>query len=157
MEGQTGEAQRSLDDIKPMEGQSIDLAKYDKKEVVIEKASIVSLPSKYHEIGHAEVLKVESEVLETIEREVEGKKETIEFRASELFSLTTDDNGRAIGFSLNEKSNLMKFAKDLGIKEPEKAESLKILVDSILGKKALLKLNEKEKDGRTFTFLKFRY
>lgn len=149
--------QKNLDSIKPIEATSIDVMKYDKKETTIAKATILSMPSKFHDCGKADVLKIESVPLETLEREFDGEKKIIEIRASELFSLTCDDKGEAIGFSTNEGSNLMKFTKDTGIKEPEKYETLKKLVDDLIGKKVLIKAKEKEQEGRTRTFLKFRY
>jgi hypothetical protein len=161
--GQTGENQKiekqsDLDDLKPMEATSIDLSKYDKSETTVATASKINMPSKFHDSGNADVLKVESAVLETIERKDEnGNPDNIEIRASELFSLKVDEKGKAIGWSTSPDSNLMKFAKDLGIKEPEKYESLTQLVNDMVGRKVLLKVHSKEQDGRTREFLKFRY
>lgn len=156
--GKKVEQQSDLDSLKPIETTSIDLSKYDKKEVSIAKVTKVNMPSKFHDCGKADVLKVESEILETVDRMDEnGNSDPINFRASELFSLTNNDKGEAIGWSTSMESNLMKFAKDVGIKKPDEFDSLPQLISELIGKKVLLKSYTREKDGRTQTYLKFRY
>ncbi len=153
--------QKNFSDIGPSQGSSVDLNKYDKKPVKIEKVSVIQVPSKFTELiegteqHHFQwVLKVESEVLETLEREGE---ETIEFRASELFNLIQNKKGELEGFPAGEGSNLMIFMKDLKIGLPEKMENLDKVIESIKGKDTLVKTYEKEKNGNSKTFLKFRY
>ena len=103
-------------------------------------------------------MKVESEVLETIERlNDEGKPDNITFKASELYNLVQDSEGTLTGFPTAEGSNLQKFIRDLGIKNSEKIESLKELIDLIVDKKVLIKAYDKENQGKTRTYLKFRY
>lgn len=149
--------------IKPTEGISIDLKKFDKKEVVIEEIEITSVPSNYTPlIGESQqhqfqwVLKISSGILETIERG-ELPEDNIEFRSSELFNLTQDKEGKLIGFPTGEGSNLMKFCNDLGIDKPEESETLQILIDKIKGQKVLIKAYTKSYDGKERTYLKFRY
>ena len=131
--------QIKLSDLKPVEGISVDLKKYDKKETEIESAEIIQVKSDYTETKLQWVLKVSSVVLETIE--VEDK--TIEFRASELFNLIQDKEGKLEGYPEAEKSNLQQFMKDIDAKNPEE----------VSGKKALIKSYEKNDK----TYLKFRY
>ena len=147
----------------PTEGISIDLKKFDKQEVVIEKIEITSVPSTFTpmigESGQHQqqwVLKISSGILETIERG-ELPEDNIEFRASELFNLTQDKDGKLSGFPVGDGSNLMKFCKDLGIDKPEEAKTLQELIDSIKGKKVLIKAYNKKYDGKDRTYLKFRY
>ncbi|MFI5405083.1 MAG: hypothetical protein ACHQ1D_01080 [Nitrososphaerales archaeon] len=142
-------------DVKGVEGSSlsIDLKKYDKKETSIAVAEIVQVPSQFTETKKQWSLRVQSEVLET----AEGEEGPIEFRASELFNLVQDDEGKLEGFPRTEGSNLMRFLKDLGVKGADKFTNLQEVIDSIIGKKTLIKSYEKNSDGRTKTFLRFRY
>lgn len=130
----------NLSDLKPVQGgEGVDLEQFDKKEVVIESAKIVQVNSKYSETGSQWVLKVSSPVLVSIG---EGE-DKYDFRASELFNLTQDKEGKLIGYPSAEGSNLAKFMADIKAKTP----------DEIVGKKALIKAFKKEEK----TFLKFRY
>lgn len=130
----------NLSDLKPVQGgEGVDLEQFDKKEVVIESANIVQVPSKYSETGSQWVLKVSSPVLVSIG---EGE-DKYDFRASELFNLTQDKEGKLIGYPSAEGSNLAKFMADIKAKTPAE----------IVGKKALIKAFKKEDK----TFLKFRY
>lgn len=141
-------------------GKSVDLTKYDKKEVALELAEVTQVPSQYTaliegtEQHHMQwVLKVSSEVVEKIG---EGEDQIL-FRSSELFNLIQDDKGKLEGFPTGEGSNLMRFCKDLGIKNADSFKSLQEVIDAIKGKKALIKVYDKEIDGKTKTFMKFRY
>ena len=131
----------SLNDLKPVQGggESVDLEKFDKKEVEIESAKIEQVPSQYSETKTQWVLLVKSKVLATIG---EGE-EKIEFRASELFNLMQDKEGKLLGYPEAEGSNLCKFMKDIKAKNPAE----------IIGKKALIKSYPKGEK----TYLKFRY
>ena len=131
--------QISLSDLKPVEGKSVDLKQYDKKETTIEMAEIVKVKSDYTKCKTQWVLKVSSVVLEKIE--VDDR--VIEFRASELFNLIQDDEGKLEGYPEAEGSNLQQFMKDINATKP----------DEIIGKKVLIKSYEKNEK----TYLKFRY
>ncbi len=132
--------QMSLSDLKPIEGSSVDLKQYDKKEVELEGVEIIQVKSDYTKCKTQWVLKVQSVVLETLERDDD---EDIKFRASELFNLIQDDEGKLQGYPEAEGSNLQIFMKDIGVKKP----------DEIVGKKTLIKSYEKNDK----TYLKFRY
>ena len=158
------EQQLDLSAIKGVENESIDLEKWHKKTAVIENVEVIQVDSSFtpriegtEEHQKQWVLKVSSKVLETIG---EGENK-IEFRASELFNLIQDKNGNLIGFPKGEKSNLMKFCKDLRINTKE-IENLQQLIEQIKGKEATIKAYEKEfetEDGKKFsrTYLKFLY
>jgi len=129
-----------LNELKGIEGgDSIDLETHDKKEAKIEKAEIVQVKSDYADCKTQWVLKVSSEVLDTL-REGDDK---IEFRASELFNLIQDKEGKLVGYPEAEGSNLAKFMADLKIKKP----------NELIGQKVLLKSYKKGER----TYLKFRY
>ena len=51
----------------------------------------------------------------------------------------------------------MKFLKDLKIPSPEHLKSLTEVVEAVKGKQVIIKAETKEKDGRTNTYLRFRY
>jgi hypothetical protein len=158
------EQQVNLEDIKGVKSEGIDLNKFHKKNVKIESADVIQVPSTYtpfiegSDKEHLKqwVLKVSSAVLETV-GEGEGK---IEFRASELFNLLQDEKGNLTGFPAGDKSNLGKFCKDLRV-DLTKVENLKILQDYLKGKEATVKAYDKdvEVDGKNFqrTYLKFLY
>lgn len=148
-----------LEQVKGIEGQSVDLWKFDKTTTKIDKVEVVQVPSQYTpliegtEEHHKQwVLKVESEVLTSIG---EGD-EKIDFRASELFNLVQNDKGELQGFPKGEGSNLMKFAKDLRI-DTTNIDNLKVLIESIKSKDTLVKAYDKEVEGNKKTYLKFRY
>ncbi len=150
-----------LSKIKPIEGGvSVDLEKYHKTDTKIELVQVIQVPSNYTElIPDTEqhymqwVLKVSGEIVETIG---EGE-DKIEFRASELFNLIQSDKGELTGFPTGDKSNLMIFMNDLKIKSPEKLESLQKVKEVLMGKITQINSYNKEQNGRTKTYLKFRY
>lgn len=152
--------QTDLDKIGPIQSASVDLMKYDKQVTTIEKAEITQLPSQFTPLipGTQQhlmqwVLKVSSIVLESI-REGEDK---IEFRATEVFNLIQDDKGNLKGFPTGEGAKLMKFLKDLKIPSPDHLKSLKEVIEAVKGKQIVIKSETKERDGRTNTYLRFRY
>ena len=153
------EEQIDLSQVKGVESQSVDLWEFDKKEVTIESLNVEQVNSQYTPMigdtnGHQKqwVLKISSEVLTSIG---EGE-DKIEFRASELFNLVQTKEGKLIGFPKGTGSNLFKFLKDLRL-DPEKLENLEEVVESLKGKKAIVKAFDKEVDGNKKTYLKFRY
>ncbi len=155
------ESQIDLSKVKPVESAGVDLSKYHKKTVKLITPIVLQVPSKYTaKIGDTDqhhfqwVLKVQSEVLETLKRE---GQDDIKFRASELFNLIQDKDGKLIGFPTGEGSNLMKFMNDLKISEPEKFQSLEGVLKAIEGKETLIKSYEKGEDDNKKTFLKFLY
>jgi len=156
----------NIDEIGPVEGNSgVDLAKYDKEKTTLENAEIMQVNSSYTDSKKQWVLKVQSIALETFEKE-DGTK--IEFRASELFNLMQKDELRnpsktnplpedyissITGYPSGEKSNLMKFLKDLGMKTPEEFKSLSDIITFLKDKPAVIKAYEKKEK----TYLSFRY
>jgi hypothetical protein len=128
-----------LNELKGVEGISVDLEQFDKKEVEIEKAEIVQVPSEYSDCKTQWVLKVSSVILTSIG---EGD-DKIDFRASELFNLIQDKEGKLKGYPEAEGSNLAKFMKDLKVFKPSE----------LIGKKPLIKSYQKNDK----TYLKFRY
>jgi len=151
---------QNLDDIGPIQSATVDLAKYDKQTTTIEKAEVTQLPSQFTPLipGTQQhymqwVLKVSSVVLESI-REGEDK---IEFRATEVFNLVQDEKGNLKGFPTGEGAKLMKFLKDLKVPSPDHLKSLKEVIEAVKGKQCVIKTEAKEKDGRTNTYLRFRY
>jgi len=160
MKGGANMETQDLDKIGPVQSSTVDLIKYDKTVTTIEKAETTQLPSQFTTVipGTQQhymqwVLKVSSVVLESI-REGEDK---IEFRASEVFNLIQDDKGNLTGFPTGEGAKLMKFMKDLKIPSPEKLQSLKQVITAIIGKTTVIKSETKEREGRTNTYLRFRY
>lgn len=152
--------QTDLDKIGPIQSAGVDLVKYDKQITSIEKAETLQMPSSFTPFipGTQQhymqwCLKVSSKVLESI-REGEDK---IEFRATELFNLVQDDKGNLKGFPTGEGAKLMKFMKDLKIQNPDQLKSLKEVITSMIGKTAVIKADTKVKDGKTNTYLRFRY
>ena len=132
------EEQVDLTSVKGIESEGIDLEKFHKTDVKIESVEVIKVPSNYTSLieGTEEhqkqwVLKVASGVLESIG---EGEKK-IEFRASELFNLIQDEQGKLTGFPTGDKSNLGKFAKDLRI-ELKSVADLKQLIEALKGKDA---------------------
>lgn len=143
-----------LDNVKPVESAGVDLKKHDKKETVIENAIVIQVPTTFNDLGKQWVLKVEGNVVETLDR-TEGK---IEFRASELFNLIQNDKGELVGFPTGEGSNLMKFLKDIGVEHAEKMAGLGEIVRAMKGHKSLIKAySKKSTEGQERTFLRFRY
>jgi hypothetical protein len=151
---------QNLDNIGPVQSATVDLAKYDKQTTTIEKAEVTQLPSQFTPLipGTQQhymqwVLKVSSVVLESI-REGEDK---IEFRATEVFNLVQDDKGNLKGFPTGEGAKLMKFLKDLKVPSPDHLKSLSEVIAAVKGKPCVIKTEAKERDGRTNTYLRFRY
>ncbi|GAG69879.1 unnamed protein product [marine sediment metagenome] len=148
-----------MEKIPGVEGESVDLWEYDKKEVELKKVEVIQVPSKYtpliedsEEHQPQWVLKVGSEVVATLG---EGE-DKIEFRASQLFNLIQDKEGNLTGFPRGKGSNLMKFLKDSKI-EVEEDTNLNQVVKLIKGKKALVKAYDKGEGDNKRTYLKFRY
>ena len=137
--------------LKPMKsGEPIDLRKFHNTQVEIEKAEAMQVPSSFTPKGPDGknlpqwVLKVTTPVLLTVG---EGESK-MEFRASELFNLTQDKNGKLMGYPTNKDSNLVKFMKDVAAANPAELK----------GKKVTIKFYEKEvSDGMTRGYLKFKY
>ena len=141
-----------LSSLQPVKsGETVDLRKFHNSQIEIEKAEVIQVSSMYTPKGPDGlkkipqwVLKVSSPVLLTIG---EGDSK-IEFRASELFNLSQDKDGKLLGYPTNKDSNLVKFMKDIGAEKPEE----------IIGKKATIKHYEKEvSDGITRGYLKYKY
>lgn len=149
------EIQVDLDKVGGIETQSVDLSKFDKKEIEIESAIVSRVHSNYVDTPEKlqYVLKVSSKVVTSAG---EGE-EKVDFRASELFNLVQDEKGVLQGFPKGEGSNLMRFLKDLHVENPEKLKTLKEVIASIVGKKTLIKTQEKIKEGKKQIFLRFRY
>jgi hypothetical protein len=152
--------QTDLETIGPIQSTTVDLTKYDKQVTKIEKAEVTQLPSQFTPLipGTQQhymqwVLKVSSVVLESI-REGEDK---IEFRATEVFNLVQDEKGNLKGFPTGEGAKLMKFLKDLKVPSPDHLKSLKEVIEAVKDKQTVIKTETKEKDGRTNTYLRFRY
>lgn len=147
--------QITLDELKPIKSEGLDLSQYHNKQVRIEKAEVLQVPSSFTPFkkGSATehilqwVLKVQSEVVASIG---EGD-ERIDFRASEIFNLVQDDEGNLKGYPENEQSNIMKFMKDIRANSPHE----------IVGKTATIKAYDKEQviEGKKVkrTYLKFKY
>ena len=79
------------------------------------------------------------------------------FCLTNIFNLIQDDKGDLKGFPTGEGAKLMKFLKDLKIPSPDHLKSLKEVMEAIKGKQCVIKAETKEKDGRTNTYLRFRY
>lgn len=146
--------------IPAIQGKSVDLSKHHNKSVKIELVEITQVPSKFTEKieGTEEhylqwVLKVSSEVLE----EIGEGEDLIKFRASELFNLIQNKKGEITGFPTGESSNLMKFSKDIGIKNPHEFEILSELIVEIKDRSATVKTYEKEVEGKKKNYMKFKY
>lgn len=140
--------------IKPIKNAGgVDLKQFDKTTHPIESAVVVQVKSSYAPTGMQWSLRVSSVPLIT----VDGEAGPIAFRASELFNLIQNDAGDLLGFPTNEKSNLMKFMKDLGIQNAEGLQNLQEVVNAIVGKKALLRAYDKTVENQVKTYLNFRY
>jgi len=140
-----------ISSLKPMKsGEPVDLKRFHNTQVVIENADAMQVPSGFTPKDASGknipqwVLKVSSPVLLSV-----GDGESkIEFRASELFNLTQDKEGKLLGYPTNKDSNLVKFMKDLGAASP----------GELKGKKAFVKFYEKDVgEGQTRGYLKFKY
>jgi len=142
-------SETKLEDLKPVKSEGVNLKQFHNQQVEIAKIEIIQVPSKFtvkdKQGNHLLqwVLRVSSPVLTAI-----GEGDTkIEFRASELFNLIQDDEGKLIGYPESPDSNLMKFAADIGVKTPQE----------FIGKKATIKAYDKTIDGKIRTYLKFKY
>jgi len=145
----------NLSDLKPIKSEGMDLKQFHNKNVKIERARVVQVPSTFTPMAKGSttehqpqwVLKVESEVVASIG---EGE-EKIEFRASELFNLLQDDDGNLKGYPDNDKANIVKFMKDINANHP----------DEIVGKSATVKAYDKKQivdnRERVRTYLGFKY
>lgn len=147
--------QVNLDEIEPIESQSVDFWQFNNKEIEIENAIVSQVPSKFvdNEQKLQWVLKVSSKPIVSIG----DGDDRVDFRASELFNLVQDDKGNLMGFPTGDSSNLMKFLKDVRVTNPEKLKSLKEVVNSIVGKKGFIKCQDKVKDGKKLTYFRFKY
>lgn len=142
----------------------LDLKSHDKMPVKIEGSEIKKVHSKFVEqdtdgkIKHQWILRIFSVPVMTLQ----GADGNVDFRASDLFNLvqnmdeSSPNFGKLEGFPTGDRSNLAKFLKDLGVKI-EELEDLSKLQEAIIGKTAVIKAYDKEKDGKTMTYLKFRY
>lgn len=137
--------------LKPMKsGEPVDLKRFHNTQIDIETIEVIQVPSQFTPKGadgknlQQWVLKVSSPVLLSVG---EGESK-IEFRASELFNLTQDKEGKLLGYPTNKDSNLVKFMKDVGAASPPE----------LVGKKVTVKHYEKDVgEGQTRGFLKFKY
>ena len=140
-----------LASLKPMKsGEPVDLKRFHNTQIAIEKCEVLQVPSGFTPKGPDGrnipqwVVKISSPILLTVG---EGDSK-IEFRASELFNLTQDKEGKLQGYPTNKDSNLVKFMKDIGATTPTE----------IIGKKATVKFYEKDvSEGVTRGYLKFKY
>ena len=114
----------NIKNLKPIESKGIDLTPFEGQRKVIEKLSVIEVPSKFHESGKAIVLKVETEPVTTLELS-DGTK--TEFRASELFNLTKDENGN-IGWSDAPNGALNKFLKRCGVSHPKDLVGIPVVI-----------------------------
>lgn len=142
------ESNLKLSDLKPIKSEGINLNKFHNQKVTIENAELMQVKSKFTPKKDNEhipqwVLKVSSPVLITVG---EGE-DLLEFRASELFNLIQDKEGKLIGYPESLDSNLQKFMKDIGATKPQ----------DIVGKTAMIKAYEKETEEGSRTYLKFKY
>ena len=51
----------------------------------------------------------------------------------------------------------MKFLKDLKVPSPDHLKSVNEVIAAVKGKPVIIKAETKERDGRTNTYLRFRY
>ena len=143
------QTQLKLEDLKPIEAKGVDFSEFEGNKALIEKAGVIEVNSYYNEEGKKVkeprkvlALKVESRVITSLTN-AEGK--TVEVRASELFNLIKDKDGK-IGWSKAPKAKLNNFLKKFGVKHP---------VD-LIGKTAVIRLRKKENpDGSESEFLGF--
>jgi len=137
--------------LKPIKsGEPVDLKKFHNTQVELETLDVIQVDSNYTPLGtdgkHIKqwVLKISSPTLLSIG---EGESK-IDFKASELFNLIQDKEGKLLGYPLNKDSNLVKFMKDVSAATPQELK----------GKKATIKHYEKDTgDGQTRGYLKFKY
>ena len=136
--------------LKPVKSGDIpDLNKYHNTQVKIDKIEVVQVKSDYTPMGpdgkHLKqwVLRVYGPIITSIG---EGEKK-FDIRPSELFNLSQDKDGKLLGFPTNKDSNLLKFMKDIGASHP----------NEFVGKTVTVKFYEKEFEGQTRGYLKFKY
>lgn len=145
----------SLSELKPIKSESLDLRQFHNKQVKIEKARVIQVPSTFTPLLKGSttehipqwVLKVESEVVGSIG---EGT-DKIEFRCSELFNLVQNEEGNLRGYPTDDKSNLMKFMKDIGASNPDK------IIGEFATAKAYDKIQNIEGKEVKRTYLKFKF
>jgi hypothetical protein len=153
METLTGMPEPNIDisSLKPVKsGEPIDLKRFHNTQVEISEMKVLQVNSSFTQKGpdgqnlKQWVLKVSSPVLLTV-----GEGDTkIEIRASELFNLSQDKEGKLTGYPQNKDSNLVKFMKDVGA----------TTLEDLKGKKATVKHYEKDiGEGQTRGYLKFKY
>jgi len=140
-----------LDSLQPVKsGDGVDLKKFHNTTTVVEKIEMVQTKSNFtaKDANGNPIpqwcLKISSPVLTTVG---EGEQK-FDIRASELFNLSQDKNGKLLGYPTNKDSNLVKFMKDIGANHPKE----------IIGKTVFIKAHEKDSgEGQIRTFLKFKY
>lgn len=147
------EANTTIDiaSLKPVKSGDIpDLRKFHNTQIKIDKIEVIQVASTFTPKGPDGknllqwVLRVMSPPLATIG---EGENK-FDIRASELFNLSQDKEGKLTGFPTNKDSNLVKFMKDVGATHP----------NDLIGKTATVKFFEKDVgDGQTRGYLKFKY
>ena len=133
-----------VEELKPIESKSVDLKQFEGRCVQIESVQVTTVPSIFSNNGNGEsdVLRVQSEPLETIE-DKDGNK--VEIRASELFNLTQGENGE-LGWPTGPNGKLAGFMKKLGVRPPAK----------LVGKEVVVRIRSKQStDGMTREFLGF--
>jgi hypothetical protein len=149
-----GSEKIDLASLKPMKsGSGIDvteLKKFHNNQVKIEQYDIIQVPSGFTPVGPDGkkllqwVVRFFSQTLMTVG---EGDVKT-EIKASELFNLNQDKEGKLTGYPTNKDSNLVKFMKDVGANTPAE----------VIGKTATVKFYEKDVgEGQVRGYLKFKY
>lgn len=135
---------QEVEALKPIEGQGVDLSKFEGQRIEIEAAEVLTVPSKFKNNGNgeAEVLRIQSVPLGSIQNK-EG--DDVPIRASELFNLTRDANG-VLGWPDGPRGKLARFMKKLNAEHPTE----------LIGKKAVVRLHTKQgADGTQREFLGF--
>ncbi len=131
-----------VQDLKEIEVGGIDLSEFEGNLVTIQKLETKTVKTVYHESGTAEALLVESEPVTTVATD-DGD---VDIRASELFNLKCDEDGKAVGYSSSPKSKLQKFMKRQKVSSPKE----------LVGTQVRLRIREKTNaDGTTAEFLGF--
>lgn len=127
-------------DLKPIKSEGIDIKQFDGEKVEIEGIEQLRMPSEFAECGYQWVARVFSRPLVNFKKD-DG--EEVKIRASELFNLSQDKEGKLTGFPVNEKAKLYRLMKKVGVEHPAE----------LLGKKVLVTTYENK--GKTF--LRFVY
>ena len=131
----------TVDDMKPIEYPSLELEEYEGNKARIDIAEIVEMPSKFDPSGKQWCLRVKSEVILSIPA-TSDEGNDMDIRASELFNVIKNGDN-TIGWG--KKSNLQKFLVKMKCEHPK----------HLIGKKATLRVYEKEIEGSPKQFLGF--